>query len=113
MSFWHTATDEAKLAQIDAAIEIGLTSKQCAMNVGTNHANVRAFAARHGRAFGYGLEAMRKIRQSGHDNAHFLFRGQMESRGLDQSSSVMARIFPKQSNANLFDFHPLDDGVFQ
>lgn len=117
MSFWHTATDEQKLAQIDAAISLGLTSKQCAMNVGTKPSSVRAFASKHNRAFGYGSEAMRKIRQgqslAGMMNSHKLFRAKMESRGLDIASAVSARIFPHHSEANLFDFHPLDDGAWQ
>jgi len=59
-SWWHTATREQRLAQIDGAIELGMTSKQCAMNCGCVYdegsgrqggVSVRDFAGYHGRLF--------------------------------------------------------------
>ena len=51
MTFWTTATIEAKLAQIDGGIELRMTTGQVAMNCGTNSVSVRGFAHRHGRSF--------------------------------------------------------------
>lgn len=56
MTFWSTATNEQRLVQIDAGIELGMTSKQVAMCLGApvyvNRANaVLAFANTHGRSF--------------------------------------------------------------
>lgn len=64
--WWYRATNEQRLAQIDAGIELGMTAKQVAMNCGcayevrANGAGVRegergaaviAFAISHGRNF--------------------------------------------------------------
>lgn len=49
MSWWYRATAEQKLAQIDAAIELGMTAGQIAMNCGTIRTTVFAFANYHGR----------------------------------------------------------------
>lgn len=55
--WWYRATQEQKLAQIDAAIELGMTAKQVAMNCGCyisdRHTStiVDAFARYHGRRF--------------------------------------------------------------
>lgn len=57
--WWYSASTEDRLAQIDAAIELGMTEKQCAMNCGcayfdspTNKGGVvGSFARRHGRHF--------------------------------------------------------------
>lgn len=51
MTFWTTATQEQKLAQIDGALELGVNSNQLAMNCGTTPAAVRQFARNHGRSF--------------------------------------------------------------
>lgn len=63
MTFWTTATREQKLAQIDGAIECGMTAKQTAMCLGasTKHkgSTVLAYAAAHGRRFNTGMHDKR------------------------------------------------------
>lgn len=58
--WWYRATQAEKLAQIDGCIEVGMTAKQCAMNVGTyedegsdadGRQRILAFATYHGRTF--------------------------------------------------------------
>lgn len=53
-NWWANATTEQKLAQIDGAIAVGMTSKQCSMNLllDEKHNNaMRQWALRHGRHF--------------------------------------------------------------
>lgn len=59
--WWGRATSEQKLAQVQGALEVGMSAGQCAMNVGTMRQNVSDFALRHGLSFsGVGdLEASR------------------------------------------------------
>lgn len=52
MSFWNTATQEQKLAQIDGGIECGMNARQVATNLGTTLGAVGTFARNHGRSFG-------------------------------------------------------------
>lgn len=49
--WWYRATADQKLAQIDAAIDLGMTSTQVAMNCGANRTTVTTFANYHGRRF--------------------------------------------------------------
>lgn len=49
--WWYRATAEQKLAQIDAAIELGMTSTQVAMNCGARRTTVCTFANYHNRRF--------------------------------------------------------------
>lgn len=57
--WWYGASTEQRLAQIDAAIELGMTAKQCAMNCGCLYDSqsvrpgdrVHGFASYHGRHF--------------------------------------------------------------
>lgn len=50
MSFWQNASTQQRLAQIDGAIECGLTYKQMAMNMGCEDwRQVQYFANHHGR----------------------------------------------------------------
>ena len=54
--WWYSASTEDRLAQIDGAIELGMTAKQCAMNCGcvldsNPGGNVTVYAHRHGRNF--------------------------------------------------------------
>lgn len=57
MTYWDKATQEQRLAQIDAGISLGMTSKQIAMCLGApiyengRDNAVSLFAARHGRRF--------------------------------------------------------------
>jgi len=58
-SWWYSASNEDRLAQIDGAIELGMTAKQCAMNCGcyelqskrASNGPVADFALNHGRHF--------------------------------------------------------------
>lgn len=52
LGWWYHASQEEKFEQIDAAIELNMTSKQCAMNCGVNAETLRGFAAAHNRSFG-------------------------------------------------------------
>jgi len=40
MSFWKTATDEQKIEQIKGGIEVGMNSRQVAMNLGATYTNI-------------------------------------------------------------------------
>lgn len=65
--WWYRATAEQKLAQIDAAIEIGMTAKQVAMNCGVDLGlsdrgyTVQSFATYHGRAFSQADDYKRRL----------------------------------------------------
>lgn len=50
-NFWKHASTDQKLAQIDGAIELHMSSRQCGMNVGADAATVRSFARKRGRHF--------------------------------------------------------------
>lgn len=53
-SWWHRATVEQRLAQIDGGIECGLSAREVAIAVGLSgeaHGAVSAFAAQNGRRF--------------------------------------------------------------
>lgn len=50
-SWWRRATTEQRLAQLDGAIELGMTAAQLALNCGSNAANCHVFASRHNRSF--------------------------------------------------------------
>jgi hypothetical protein len=58
--WWYQASTAERLAQIDGCIEVGMTTNQCAMNLGCYDARrgdaagngiVGNFARRHGRSF--------------------------------------------------------------
>ena len=51
MTFWKTASKAQKLAQIDAGIELGMTARQVAMNLGTTREALKVWASRNGRNF--------------------------------------------------------------
>lgn len=57
MTFWNTATQEQKLAQIDGGIECGMNSTQIAMNCGTDRIIVIGFAHHRGRKFPHDVGA--------------------------------------------------------
>lgn len=50
-SWWHRATPEQRLAQIDGGVECGMTSRQVAMASGVSHTTIRIYAANNGRRF--------------------------------------------------------------
>lgn len=57
MTWWNRATVEQKMTQIKAGIELGMTSKQIAMNLGApirtpNDNGVKSFADHFGLKFG-------------------------------------------------------------
>lgn len=117
MSFWKIATVEQKLAQIDGAIDLGMTSGQCAMNCHTAGWIIRNFARVHGRNFPHkGAEAMRKRRVSHRHRtevaSHVGSRIKCETVGFDPSNLITARIFPIDDHSNLFDPSPFDQEAF-
>lgn len=62
--WWYRATQEQKLAQIDAAIEVGMTVPQVAINCGANVNTVGSFATNHGRHFsGFSKNQQRKTKR--------------------------------------------------
>lgn len=62
--WWHRATQEQRLAQIDAAIELGMTCPQVAKNCGGSVSAVSGFALNHGRNFsGFSANQRRQIRR--------------------------------------------------
>ena len=50
-TFWQTATQEQKLAQIDGGIECGMNARQVGTNCGAMRDHVLRFAQLHGRHF--------------------------------------------------------------
>jgi hypothetical protein len=50
-SWWHNATTEQRLAQIDGGIECGMTVRQVAMASRAPIGTVQTFATRHDRRF--------------------------------------------------------------
>ncbi len=72
--WWYRASREERLAQIDAGIELGMTSAQVAMNCGCHQEQHRSshgghtvlsFARSHGRHFPRCTEnTLRKIREN-------------------------------------------------
>lgn len=51
MSFWQHASTQQRLAQIDGSIEVGMTMRQTAMNLGTTVHRIDYFSSKHGRHF--------------------------------------------------------------
>lgn len=116
MSFWSKASTEQKLAQIDGAIALGLTSKQCGMNCGAADFNIRYFAAKHGRTFSMtGEEATRKRALNGLKSApiinHMRLRQKWERTGFSPVNMASARIFPDEHVESLFDPLPCEEEV--
>lgn len=107
MSFWKTATTEAKLAQIDGGISLGMTAKQVGMNCGTTGGAVRAFAIANGRHF-HGQSAAGKRRQT-EAGLHGTLRRASERYGWSMADGINAAIFPKPSAESLFDPHPYEE----
>lgn len=112
MSFWSTATDEQKLQQIDAAVSLGLTSKQVAMNCGTDFTRVLYFAGKHGRKFGRGEEWRRKAAINVSNGSVYRslqrLKDNSERYGTMPVNSNLAYIFPREQHNNLFEPHPYD-----
>lgn len=50
-SWWSRASTEQKLAQIDGGIELGMSGRHIALNVGATRSAVLEFGRRHGRRF--------------------------------------------------------------
>jgi len=51
MTFWTQATDTQRLAQIDGGIELRMSIRQIAINVGAEPHQVKALGVKHGRKF--------------------------------------------------------------
>jgi hypothetical protein len=115
MSFWRKATVEQKLAQIDGAIELGMTSVQCARNCGAStDMAVRNFAGRHGRNFPRtGEQARRKIseaqRKASPAASHGSMRRNWERAGFQTANAPSARIFQDNHSHSLFDPVPYEE----
>ena len=117
MSFWSKASTEQRLAQIDGAIELGMTSKQVAKNCGVHYQVLLDFARQNGRHFSRNSEeAVRKRRLSmairTEIGNHVSARLTYERAGFDPSNLAGARLFPNDRSTNLFDPTPLDEEVF-
>lgn len=56
MTFWQTSSQAQKLAQIDGAIECGMTARQVAVNLGTTRSTIISFALKHDRHFGRNID---------------------------------------------------------
>lgn len=114
MSFWHTATDTQKLAQIKAAIELGMDAEQCAMNLGAESRKaIHAFCRSKGFWYGMGEEARRKRRKNVDVGIFLNAKGAIERNGFDPSNSELAPIFDRHYETNLFDPLPYDGEAFQ
>lgn len=120
-TFWKHATTEQRLAQIDAGILLGLTAGQIGMNCGTSAGTIRGFAYYHGRKFGVGDGARRKLAMNGQKTGAVNIKTAAVTNtkrvyayfGWDQSNAISARIFPSEVDGErLFDPHPCDEGVF-
>lgn len=66
--WWYHAEHELRLAQIDAAIALGMTARQCAINCGagiyeSGSNYVTAFANIHGRKFRDAQDERRLLRE--------------------------------------------------
>lgn len=110
---WRNCTTERKLAIIDGAIELGMTARQCGMNFrGVAGSTITAFATRHGRNFGWGDQATRKMAEAGIASSHRKFRKWMEYYGLDMANAHTARLYPTEQRCNLFEPAPYDEEVF-
>lgn len=67
-TWWDRATDEQKLVQIDAGIELGMTGRQISMNLRApvsvdGGSKVTTFARRHGRSF-HGVKSKAKVQSA-------------------------------------------------
>lgn len=64
MTWWHNASKEQRLAQIDGGIELGLMAKQIALVSSASERQIAAYANSHGRYFGkaYKLTRYRRAR---------------------------------------------------
>lgn len=51
ISWWSRASTEQKLAQIDGGIELGMSGRHIALNVGATRSAVLEFGRRYGRRF--------------------------------------------------------------
>ena len=51
MSWWSSASTEQRLTQVDAGIELGMTSRQVALASGTTAHAIRLMASYHSRRF--------------------------------------------------------------
>lgn len=121
-TFWKHASADQRLAQIDGALELGMTSAQCAANVGAKPQAVASFARYHGRPFPKdGEQAAKKYaagkskggRKGGQVSSHIAFRKRWERSGFNTANAITARIFDDEHDSgNLFDPAPYDNEVF-
>ncbi|AGR47916.1 hypothetical protein PHIM7_213 [Sinorhizobium phage phiM7] len=62
MNYWNNATEDQKLAQIKAGLELGMTQKQIAMNLKVPSHVIRFFAHKHHLDF-YEVSNAERIRK--------------------------------------------------
>lgn len=102
MSAWSNMSTEQRLAQIDGAIECGMTARQLAKNLGAHPGTARAFANAHGRHF-------KGTSVGAHISAHSFWRSIRKSNAQAEVDSPYAfSIFDKPQTDRLFERHPLD-----
>lgn len=98
---WRNATPTQRMAQIQGAIEVGMTATQCAMNLRVSRHTVLGFMRQRGLS--YPLAADNK--RQGLVANHVRTRRNAERSGQPRIEPV----FAVASTDKLFDDHPWDD----
>ncbi len=114
-TWWVRSTEAQKLAQVDGAIDCGMTERECAMNLRVSipddihaHTVVYAWAYRRGRRFNGKIAPHKTKRNAG--NSHIV-----RNRGVfaDNSHKDAYDIFERgPQSQNLFAAHPYDGEEF-
>lgn len=105
--FWESATQDQRLKQIDAGIELFMTARQIAMNCGATKQAILSYGHRHGRKFPAGCN------DGGRRNRDNVNRVLMSRRKKNPEVNVIEafEIFgARESFRSLFDAR-FDDGV--
>lgn len=109
MSWWHKATVEQKLAQIDGGIECGMTSRQIGMNCGASLNVVKIFCSEHGRKLPARTGSMAASRASGKNGGAVTRIARARQFGVPNTSMTGAfYIFERENPKSLFNHHPND-----
>lgn len=96
--WWYTASTEDRLAQIDSAIELGMTAKQCAMNCGCAYDDgastaghlVAAFARDYGRPFPAKANTVAQRKNCGNVNRDGVVMGRRKARIEDAKQAYLS-----------------------
>ena len=105
-SWWHRATQEQRLAQIDGGIRCGMTANQVGMNVGAKGQVVQNFAQQFGRKFNGTSVGLKRASEVG---AHISRRRLAEKYGWTIADNVDAKIFASEAQESLFDPRPYEE----